>query len=81
MSNWKSSKEYQRIQEILEDYWLKEPDEKQVTVCMTFEHSDGSTQNKRIIWINPAFRKQQPLKLKPLISIGESIQPACMRTR
>ena len=77
MINWKSSNEYQRIQEILEDYWLKEPDEKRVTVCMTFEHCDGSIQSKRIIWTNPAFRSQQR-EPRPLHTVGEIMQPDCM---
>ena len=50
---WKNSIEYQRILEILHDYWLSEPDEKLVTVSMYFEHADGQTQEKQITWRNP----------------------------
>ena len=51
--NWKESYQYKRIQEILEDYWLTEPDEAEVTVCMFFRKADGQTQLKRIVWKNP----------------------------
>lgn len=77
MSNWESSKEYQRIQEILEDYWLTEPDEAEVTVCMTFRHSDGSVQNKRIIWKNPKLTKQQARKVVPIKKLSEIRKPVC----
>lgn len=81
MSNWKSSNEYKRIQEILEDYWLNQPDEKRVTVCMTFEHFDGSVQSKRIVWTNPAFKVKRTLTLQPFTMTRETMQPTCMRTR
>ena len=51
----KSSYEYRRILEILEDYWLSEPDEKLVVICMHFERANGETQDKRITWRNPRF--------------------------
>ena len=77
MSNWKSSKEYQRIEEIFEDYWLNQPGEKRVTVCMTFEHSDGSVQSKRIIWENPQFKKQQPHNVVSIKNLSEVMRPVC----
>lgn len=77
MSYWESSKEYQRIQEILEDYWLTEPDEAEVTVCMAFRHSDGSVQNKRIIWKNPRLSKRQAVKATPIKKLSEVRKPVC----
>lgn len=77
MSNWRSSREYQRIEEIFEDYWLNEPNEAEVTVCMMFKHSDGSVQSKRIIWKNPKFHKQQPHKIVPIKKLSEVMRPAC----
>ncbi len=50
---FKDSYEYKRILEILDDYWLTEPDEKSVEVRMHFEHSDGQQQDKFISWENP----------------------------
>ena len=77
MSDWKLSNEYQRIQEILEDYWLTEPDEAEVTVCMTFRHCDGSIQNKRIVWKNPKLSKQQQYKGVQIRKLSEVKRPAC----
>lgn len=54
---WKDAHEYQRILEILNDYWLTEKDELRVCVTLEFEHADGSTQEKRITWVNPNFVK------------------------
>lgn len=56
MANWKNSIQYQRIQEILEAYWLSEPDELAVGVFMEFLHADGSSQVKQIIWHNPNYQ-------------------------
>ena len=41
---WKDTWQYQRILEILEDYWLTEPDEKFVCVDLYFEHKNGMHQ-------------------------------------
>lgn len=51
---WKDTWQYQRILEILEDYWLTEPDEKFVCVDLYFEHKNGMHQEKSICWTNPA---------------------------
>lgn len=56
----KSSYEYRRILEILEDYWLSEPDEKLVVIDMHFEKEGGETQDKRIVWRNPRFPSACP---------------------
>ena len=50
---WKDTIEYRRILEILNDYWVDEPDEAAVTVDMQFQHLDGKTQTKRVVWKNP----------------------------
>jgi len=53
---WHNSNEYLRILEILDDYWLSNPDEAEVRVEMYFRHENGETQAKRIIWRNPNLR-------------------------
>lgn len=81
MTDWKESTEYQRVLEILNDYWIDEPEERQVTVCMTFRHCDGSVQNKRITWTNPAFRKKQgQCKPRTLHKLSEVRAPHCTCT-
>lgn len=49
---WKNTPEYKRILEILDDYWLTEPEEEEVHVTMYFKKKDGQTQEKRVCWIN-----------------------------
>ena len=47
--------QYQRILEILEDYWLDEPEETYVEVAMYFEKRRGKeTQTKLIRWGYPS---------------------------
>ena len=50
---WNNSYEYQRILEILEEYWISQADEAEVEINMHFRHRSGATQDKRIIWRNP----------------------------
>lgn len=50
---WENTGHYQRILQILEDYWLTEPEEAYVAVDMEFLKSDGQYQQKRIVWWNP----------------------------
>lgn len=77
MTDWRASSQYQRIMEILDDYWLSESEEQQVTVCMTFKHSDGSTQSKRIVWTNPKYCKRTSHK-KPMIKKLSGVsRPTC----
>lgn len=61
MANWKKSYPYKRIQEILDDYWLSEPDELKVRVRMDFIKADGQTQSKCITWVNPNYKSTAPL--------------------
>lgn len=51
--NWKKCSQFQRLMEILDDYWLSEPDEAYVSIDMEFMKSDGQYQQKRIVWWNP----------------------------
>lgn len=51
--NWKKCSKYQRLMEILDDYWLSKPDEAYVSIDMEFLKSDGQYQQKRIVWWNP----------------------------
>ena len=50
---WENTGHYQRILQILEDYWLTEPEEAYVAVDMEFLKSDGQYQRKRVVWWNP----------------------------
>lgn len=61
---WRNTKEYQRILEVLDAYWLEEPDEKFVCVDLYFEHMNGMTQTKSICWTNPAVKGE--LKFNPM---------------
>lgn len=77
MSDWRRSNQYRRIQEILEDYWLSEPDEVEVVVCMNFIKADGQTQSKRIIWRNPNVKSKQPHKATPIKKLSEVGRSVC----
>ena len=55
MRHWKNEYEYQRILEVLEDYWVTEPEEKEVVVDMHFRKANGECQDKHIIWRNPNY--------------------------
>jgi len=52
---WKDTWKYKRILEILDDYWLSQPDEYKVRVQMEFIHSSGEKQRKVIQWQNPNY--------------------------
>ena len=76
---WKYCYEYKRILDILNDYWLTEPNEDVVEVDMRFLHSNGESQAKSIIWRN----KTNPTNVimvgrnaipKPLITFEKSIE-------
>lgn len=55
--HWKNEYTYQRILEILEDYWITEPEEKEVVVDMHFLNANGETQDKHLVWRNPKYMK------------------------
>lgn len=67
----KNTSEYQRILEILDDYWLSEQDEYSVDVDMHFVHGNGEEQFKHIRWINDQLepRGKTELTLIPLVDI------------
>ena len=50
---WKDTYEYQRVVQVLHDYWLTEPEEARVEVEMRFWKNNGETQEKRIVWVRP----------------------------
>lgn len=56
----KECPEYQRILEILEDYWLTEPTEEYVRIEMYFRKADGQEQEKRIVWRSPKYSQKLP---------------------
>lgn len=45
--------EYDRILEILDDYWISEPNEYAVSVEMRFVKANGESQIKHLRWRNP----------------------------
>lgn len=49
---WKDTVQYQRILEVLEDYWLTEKDEDKVVITMEF-YKGKEEQHKQITWVNP----------------------------
>ena len=59
MSNWEKTVQYQRIMEILYDYWLSEPEEEEVYVRMLFLKSNGEYQGKVIRWKNPKYADRE----------------------
>lgn len=44
---------YKRLMEILEDYWLTQPDEAHVRIDLTFVKGNGEVQVKHLYWDNP----------------------------
>ena len=58
---WANSAHYERIIEILEDYWLTQPDELAVVVSMDFIHADGQRQSKELVWHNPNYQYTGPI--------------------
>lgn len=63
--HWKESYEYRRILEILDFYWLSQPNELKVRVSMDFVKADGQTQRKTLIWLNPNY---EFIEKKPFFS-------------
>lgn len=63
----KNSYEYQRLMDILEDYWLTEPEEDYVRIEAYFRKSDGSEQGKVITWGSPEHFKNTPRENHRLI--------------
>ena len=49
--------------EILDDYWLSEPDEAYVSIDMEFLKSDGQYQQKRIVWWNPNMDSEKTIAM------------------
>ena len=63
---WNRTYEYQRILEILEDYWLTEADEDVVVVELHFKKADGQTQHKQIVWLNPNIPRKYGTEIKDI---------------
>lgn len=53
---------YNRILEILDDYWMSEPDELAVQISMDFLKANGETQSKHLTWANPDYVIDQSVK-------------------
>lgn len=74
MNDRRHSYEYQRILDILEDYWLSEPDEEKVMVWMYFRKSDGQEQAKRIVWTSDEYKEKYKNDPLPLISAKDLLE-------
>lgn len=73
---WTKTWQYNRIMEILEDYWLTEPEEDYVQVKMAFVKG-GEFQTKRIAWRrNPPKGKLEiePVNFADMAKIMDSIE-------
>jgi hypothetical protein len=64
-NKWEDSPQYQRILEILTDYWTSEPDEAYVEVDMKFVHANGEWQSKTICWFNPNMERKKIREVIP----------------
>lgn len=74
---WKNTYEYRRILEILDDYWLTEPEEKEVSVQMHFVKANGETQDKLITWQNPSMEHDDEIVIENLRDVfGEFLSQA-----
>jgi len=61
---WINEPEYRRVLEILNDYWITEPDEYAVIIDMQFRHRNGEYQHKRITWKNSDMPMDRPPELE-----------------
>ena len=59
MKYWDKSREYKRIMEILDDYWITEPNEDYVKIKMAFIKGE-EFQTKRIIWYRDSIKIDYP---------------------
>lgn len=50
---WEDSYTYQRLMEILDDYWLTVENEQTVEIDLYFKKETGETQMKHLRWTNP----------------------------
>ena len=73
---WENEWQYQRILEILDDYWITEKDEARVMCEMHFLKSNGEFQKKQLIWVNPNLNKctseDSNIELPTMDEFGES---------
>ena len=67
--HWQNSWQYQRLLEVLDDYWLSEPDELIVSIHVDFVKADGQTQTKDFYWVNPNYEAIDPPD--PLMPLDE----------
>lgn len=71
---WKNTYEYQRVLEILNDYWLEEPDEFRVRIRMDFIKANGETQQKCIRWQHPDYYSTNEDKHPKLINAADILK-------
>ena len=71
---WKNDITYQRILQILDDYWLKNKNEKMVIVEMRFLNWDNQSQYKRICWHNPNVPKMPEETLEATLENSDGFE-------
>ena len=71
---WNDTREYQRIIEILEDYWVTQPREDKVIVDMKFKRGN-EYQKKTVVWENPNTQKESDLT--PQMGFGLCARVCC----
>lgn len=77
---WNKEYAYGRLLDILEDYWITQPEEKRVRIDMHFEHMDGRTQDKTITWRNPRCpsEKMQLIPMSEVLTLDSVIEKLAM---
>lgn len=58
---WKDSFAYENLQDILDTYWLEEPDELAVHIELEFLKANGERQTKTVRWHNPNYVPIKPI--------------------
>lgn len=70
---WGRDCKYLRIMEILNDYWLTEPDELKVRVRMDFVKANGEIQSKCLLWTNPNYKYVGSEPAFQIVNVGEYV--------
>ena len=76
---WKGSYAYESLTEMLDTYWLTEPDELAVHIELEFLKANGERQTKVVRWNNPNYVPVKPISMsKHLVQLSdvEDVNPA-----
>jgi len=61
---WKDSYAYENLLDILDTYWLEEPDELAVRIDLEFLKANGERQVKTVRWRNPNYTPVNPAVIR-----------------